>query len=1011
MDGPTFTVKFDLGRIVGIDQPDNHDQGSEGMSLSPLKPRFRNNAAACIVMPDDTAITASFDQESAQLDDNTGMLPLLTDVGMLFSRRFDQTGDIFDISKAISVENRLVACTPKGDPNLPGRLANLGISFYTRFECTGDVSDISASISARERAVDLTPKDGEDMISLLTGLGASYMSRFSLTQDRYDLFKAISIQENAVKLQSDEDEDLPYNLNALGESLMRRFEHEGNLHDISEAILSQERGVRLTPDDDEKLPGRLSNLGNSYLCRFQHSGVISDISEAILLQQKAVNLSSESHKDMPILLNGLGSSLMLRFEYTGNHLDIEVATAHLKKAARLAPEGHELAPAVLNNLGIALWGCFKCTGNSSDISDAISAHQKTLSLISASDKANCLNNLGVSFSRRFEEYGNLLDICEAISALQESISLTEEHHPKMPTRLNNLAAAFMGRFEQRGDLADMSNAISAQQRAVDLISEDHASKPILLDTLGSSLSGRFQKTKDLKDISESISNHERAVESTSKDHINLPLFLNNLGISFRFRYEQTGDLEDISKAISAQKRSIEITPKSHPYLPTWLNNLGRSLMVSYKATKDMKTISDAIAAQKTAIQHTPEGHGLMSDLFRCLADSYLSRFEQTEDHLDLETALSNYRQSADEISGPPSIRLDAAKQWATLAFKTNALESEVMTAFSTAIRLASQVAGLEQTIEMRYSQLILNISDLSTSAAAAALSFGRHETALEWLEQGRCLVWSQINSLRTPLDDLRDHDQLLADSFLEVSRALEKSGSRTELRISDNEDNIQNKMFLQNEVRKHVKLARRWEELLHEIRSTNGFCDFLQPPNVTSLLSRLPKTGPVVIINAHSTRCDAIALIPGAKAAIHIPLDKFSYTEASRLEGLLNQTRKGRSLEEEEVQLRRGVRVLSKRETLGKILFILWMHIVKPILNKLVISVWRFSISNKMFTIQCLFLNYSLLWQIYLAFGGAQLAHSLSYLSTLQEAMAVTRRTGNVFLILPSRPTHPRSAH
>ena len=76
-------------------------------------------------MPDDSAIAASFDQESAQLDDNTGMLPLLTDDRMLFSRRFKQTGDISDISKAISVENRLVARTPKGTHNLPGRLANL----------------------------------------------------------------------------------------------------------------------------------------------------------------------------------------------------------------------------------------------------------------------------------------------------------------------------------------------------------------------------------------------------------------------------------------------------------------------------------------------------------------------------------------------------------------------------------------------------------------------------------------------------------------------------------------------------------------------------------------------------------------------------------------------------------------------------------------------------------------------------------------------------------------------
>lgn len=96
---------------------------------------------------------------------------------------------------------------------------------------------------------------------------------------------------------------------------------------------------------------------------------------------------------------------MLRFEHTGDHLDVEVATAHLKKAARLAPEGHELAPTVLNSLGLALWRSFQCTGDSSDLSDAISAHQKALSLIYASDRANCFEQHGDFFQSSLRRVG------------------------------------------------------------------------------------------------------------------------------------------------------------------------------------------------------------------------------------------------------------------------------------------------------------------------------------------------------------------------------------------------------------------------------------------------------------------------------------------------------------------------------------------------------------------------------------------------------------------------------
>ncbi|CAA7267783.1 unnamed protein product [Cyclocybe aegerita] len=924
IDSPTFTVTFDVCTILAVERRGDQDEDS-----------------ADVEIPDETARTTPSEPGAAQAeievpDDNfTGMLPLLTDVGMLFSSRFEHTGDLADISKAISIEKRLVARTPDGDPNLPDRLTNLCISLSTRFDSTRDLSDISESISSGERALNITPERDEDMRSRLITLSAAYMSRFSLAQDLHDVSKAISAREKVVQLTTEGDEDLAVALNELGESLMRRFEHEGNLTDITEAIRVRERAVDLTQEGDENLPGRLNNLGLSYFCRFEHSGDVKDISNAISLQQNAVDLTSENHENMPALLNGLGSSLMSRFEYTGDRLNIEGAASALRKAARLAPEGHEIAAAVLNNLGMALWGCFQRSGDINEISEAILAHRKASSLISALERPNCLNNLGISFRHRFEEYGDLLDICEAISALQRSVSLTPEDHVKMPTRLNNLATAFLARFEHTGDLADVSEAISTQQRAVRLIQKDHATMPTLLNTLGCSLSARFQYTKALEDISNAISAHERALKYTSKEHTNVPLWLSNLAISFKLRFEMTADLSDICKAILAQRQAIDLTPECHPYLPTWLNSLGICLTLHFESTGNTNSIAEAISKHKRAIRLTPEGHGLMPSFLKSFGDSYLSRFEHTEDRSDLEAAVSNYRQSANSRSGPPSIRLDSAKKWAELAMKGSPSESEVMAAYETAIRLASQVAGLEQTIEVRHSNLIVNISDLATTAAAIALSFGRHGTAVEWLEHGRCLVWSQINNLRTPLEVLRDKDKELADRFLAVSRALEKSGSRPESRTYHSEDKLQERMALQDEVHKHHKFAREWEELLADIRRIKGFQGFLQPTSMSSLLSLVPKAGPVVVINVHSTRCDALALLSGAETPIHIPLDNFSYARGNNLRGRLQQVHGARSRGEEEEEIRAGRRVIARNNNLCEILLELWSHVVKPILNRL----------------------------------------------------------------------------
>ena len=41
---------------------------------------------------------------------------------------------------------------------MPGQLSGLGSAFQYRFECTGDLTDISDAISYQQRAINLTPE-------------------------------------------------------------------------------------------------------------------------------------------------------------------------------------------------------------------------------------------------------------------------------------------------------------------------------------------------------------------------------------------------------------------------------------------------------------------------------------------------------------------------------------------------------------------------------------------------------------------------------------------------------------------------------------------------------------------------------------------------------------------------------------------------------------------------------------------------------------------------------------
>ena len=678
-------------------------------------------------------------------------------------------------------------------------------------------------------------------------------------------------------------------LDFCGAYFLRSFLSKKNQkEDIDNCILAYKSAVHLTPHDHLDMSCRINMLGEAYYHCFKYAGGLANISNAISYQQEVVNLTPEGHADMPSWLNSLGLSLQSRFNHTGNLADISDAISYQQKAVNLTSEGHVDMPNWLNNLGNSFQSCFKHAGDLTDISDAIS-HQEAVNLTPEghADMPSRLNSLGVSFRSHFEHTGDLGDISNAISYQKKAVNLTPEGHADMPRQLNNLGVSFQSRFNHIGDLAD-TDAISYKQRAVNLTPEGHADMPTWLNNLGNSFQSQFRSAGDLADISKAISYQQKAVNLTPKGHSNMPGQLNNLGNSFQSRFNCTGDLADISDAISYQQKAVNLTPEGHADMPSWLYNLGSSFQSRFKCTEDM-------------------------------ADKYM--------HLSLDCQCATYS------SGPPSKRLMAAMRWAQHS-SYDPLQS--LKAYGTAIKLVSEVAGLEQTIQKRHTKL-LDISDLVTSGVACALKFGKPGLALEWLEQGRCLIWSQLNNLRTPLDALFAHDPEIACDMLRVSRALENAGSRGDLVApSQGKAIMEHKMLLQDEANTHVKLAQEWNELLTKIRTIPKFKDFLQPPTCSNLLKNLPDSGSVIVINVHKDSCDALALSSDLDEPLHIPLHKFTFEKATNLHNQLNSYLHTANLQMRGTQL---VGLNDSGSVIKHILHQLWTLVVKPILDGLGISV------------------------------------------------------------------------
>ena len=596
--------------------------------------------------------------------------------------------------------------------------------------------------------------------------------------------------------------------------------------------------------------------------------------------------------------------------------------------------GHAGFPSWLNNLGHSYYLRCRHTGNLQDIEHAISYCQKALESTPL-DHANCpdiFSYLGNSYCLHFEHTQNLQDIEHAISCHQRAVDSTPSGHAKLPPLLNNLGCSYLAHFKHTQNVQDIEHAISYHWSAVESTPSGYAHHSHWLMNLGNCYLCHFQHTKNLQDIEHAISYYQRVVESTPSGHGALPGYLHNLGNAYLNYYKHTRDLQHIEHAISNHQKAVNSTPSGHADLPSSLNDLGNSYLIHFKHTSNHQDVDHAIFHHQRALKFTPSGHPTLANYFRCLGWSYEARFQSTHSLSDIQASIALYRESA-QVNGKPSICLKSAARAAILSSVYDS--SHCLDDFALAISLLSQVAGLEQTIHCRHTNISL-YSGLVQSAVATALQYDRPDLALEWLEQGCCLVWNQLNQLHTPTVSLYHRSSSLANHFVNVARALEDYGTHSSIISFDS--TMTERIHVQDKTRDHTILVAEYKQLLEEIQGLPDFHDFLKPPNATDLLSSVPSNGPVIIFNLCETQCDALALISEIEEPLHIPLENFSVVEAMELYSKL-QSNLLKQREVEEGDRAGHPHAFPDLSFMPFILKELWDKVVHPVLEALGYSV------------------------------------------------------------------------
>ncbi|KAF8842592.1 hypothetical protein BDN67DRAFT_1001504 [Paxillus ammoniavirescens] len=818
--------------------------------------------------------------------------------------RFERQGRKQDLEEAILSHREILLWTSRERAAHCFVLNNLASDLWTRLENGGDRKDLDESIQLNRDALALLPPGHPFHVLPLNNIANALMTRFEQDGDREDLEEAIQYHRDALATFPPGHQHRAGSLNNIANALQRRFEQGGDRKDLDEAIQLLQDALELTPPGHPHRAILLNSTASALNVRFSQGGDMKDLEDTIQLHRDALVLRPPGHSLRASSLNNVASAVGTRFEQRGDRKDLNEAIQLNRDALVLTPPGHTLCPLSLNNLASVVGTRFEQSGDRKDLDEAIQLRRDALVLTPPghSLRATLLNNISGSLKTRFEQGGDRKDLEEVIQHCRNALVLTPPGHPFHPVSLRNLAMALETQFEQGGDRKDLDKAIQLNQDALVLTPLGHPLHAISLSSISSALKTRFDHSGNRKDLDEAIQLNRDALMLRPPGHPLRATSLNNIGTTLQTRFHQGGDRKDLEEAIQFHQDALVLTPPGHQYHARSLNNIANGLMKQFELDGDRKDLERAIQHHQDALVLTPPGHPFRATLLNNIATTFMTMFQQGGNRKDLEEAIQHDRDAlvlrplgqtdhVISLNNLVTVLLMRFRHYGDSKDLEEALQlchmakvespsshpiqdaedhqhSSVLDAYARTLELLDSHLSATASVSARHQTRMNFPTNLSADAASCALCYGDICRALELLEQGRTMLWTQMARFRTPLDQLGSIDssaEALIQRFQHLSFMLNQQpadGLSTQ---------NSSKFTPEAEARLHRDLVEEWNMVVAQIRTFKGFSRFLLPP-LFSDLQEASCDGPVIVLIANKFSCDAVIVLH-KQSPIHIHLE------------------------------------------------------------------------------------------------------------------------------------------
>ncbi|KDR76437.1 hypothetical protein GALMADRAFT_445475 [Galerina marginata CBS 339.88] len=626
-----------------------------------------------------------------------------------------------------------------------------------------------------------------------------------------------------------------------------------------------------------------------------------------------------------------------------------------KLALSLTPIPSPMRPPMVSNLAVHLLDRFEKQGDARDLDEAISLQRDLLRIRppSSPERPTSLSNMGVLLWTRFQHHGNEQDLDESVLLLRQAVQLTPPPHPVRSKAVGNLGVALWMRFMHRVDNQDLEESILLHKEALKRRPPSHPDRPFGFSNLGLALGTRFRQYRNARDLNESILFHRQAVKLFPA--INRSGSLNNLALALMSRFEEHGDLQDIDEAISLHRQAVELRPPPHSKRTLSLHNLALALAIRGEQRGNDSDLDESILSHRQAVVLQHPSHPGRPISLETLAKVLLVQYKRRGDASHLNESMILLSEAARSISQSSSQRFRRARSWAHHANMFQ--HRSALEAFDTALGILPELAALGLDVQSRQDSLLNETDGLAREAAGCAIRAGNSAKAVEFLETGRSVFWSQFLTLRSPFDQLAEVAPELAMDLRTISKQLDAASYRDK---SIENTNNQQKLSWEQEAKWFEQLATQWNEIVDRVRCLNGFEDFLRP-QLFSKLRDAAKRGPVVylVANEDTSNC----LIMTSTLLHHIPLPILTNPVLLGLvkiiQAAVSEHQISRSFIEETVNIQVGlpqhvvadlqrwidedddrgmrleqpVRGLSSDNLFGAVLRFLWEQAIKPIID------------------------------------------------------------------------------